>query len=67
MQNEAYNIFKKIKSDYIEDDERLINKIGSEQYNKYKHIFEDEHKKIINENYADDNNGIQYEQLYKYG
>ncbi len=63
LQQETHKIFKKVKPDYIEDDERLIKKIGQCNYDKYKHVFQDEHTKLkIDDEYG----GMQYEQLYKY-
>lgn len=63
QQQETHKIFKKIKPDFIEDDERLINKIGKCNYDKYKHIFEEEHAKLKTD---DEYSGLIYENLYKY-
>jgi hypothetical protein len=63
MQQETHKIFKKIKPDFIEDDERLIKKIGQCNYDKYKHVFDDEYTKLKKD---DEFSGMQYEQLYKY-
>jgi hypothetical protein len=46
LQQETHKIFKKIKPDFIEDDERLIKKIGQCNYDKYKHVFDDEQAKL---------------------
>jgi hypothetical protein len=65
LQEETHKNFNKIKPDYIDDDDRLINKIGVDNYKKYKHIFEDENNNIKNEK-NNEYSGMQYEQLYKY-